>query len=110
MSDPQQIEKDIREYLEKEPNLRREDRLQYLRVLFDKHFSLNKLDHVVNYSDFQSIISGAKSAINNLNVPLTVTRKRIESYELANVAMIEAVVSYLNKNQLLKKQVKFDFT
>lgn len=110
MSDPKQLDSELREYLELEPNLRREERLQYLRTIVNKHFELNKLTHMINKGDLFEIISGAKSAFTGFRLPLSITRRPVEPYELTNVAMIESVVSYLNKNNLMKKLVKLDYT
>lgn len=110
MSDPHQLDREIREYVEKEPNLRREDRVKYLKAIFEKHFEFNRLEHVVNVRDLDDIISGAKQKYVALNLPLHITRRRIDSSELPHVAMIESIISYFHKNHLLKKSVKFDIT
>lgn len=110
MSEPQQIEKDLREYLEKEPNLRREDRLAYLTTIFNKHLDINKLEHVVNFKDLFSIISFAKTRMGNMKLPIRISNKQLETSEATHVATIDSFISYLNKNSLLKKFVKFDHT
>lgn len=110
MSDSQQIEKDLREYLEAEGNLRREDRLRYLKAIFDKHFTLSKLDHMITRNDFLGIVSSSKSAYNHLNLPINVSNKKIDNSELTTLAMIEGFTAYLNKNHLLKKLVRLDYT
>lgn len=109
MSDPHQLDRELIEYLEKEPNLRREDRLIYLKNILHKHFEISKLEHMINGQDLFDIISGAKTAYSKFNLPIKITKKRIESNELVNVAMIESTLSYLNKMNLLKKLVKFDY-
>ena len=110
MSDPQQLEREIREYLEKEPNLRREDRLAYLKAIFNKHFEFNKLEHCVNTYDLNEIISGAKNNYSNKRVPVRITKRQVDSSELPHLAIIESFIGYLNRNHLLKKLVKFDYT
>ena len=110
MSDPQQLDRELREYLEKEPNLRREDRLIYLKSIFNKHFEFNKLEHVVNSGDLFEIISNAKNGYTKQRMPVKVTRKQLEPGEVPHVAMIESFISYLNNMNLLKKLVKFDYT
>jgi hypothetical protein len=109
MSDPQQIEKDLREYLEKEPNLRRADRLTHLMVIFNKHFGLSQLDHMVNKKDLGDVISGAKQIFVNLPINASISGTLVDKSELPQVAVIESFISYLNKNSLLKKTVKFDY-
>lgn len=110
MSDPQQLDRDLREYLEKEPNLRREDRLNYLKIMMNKHLEINKLEHVVNSADLFEIVSRAKNNYTRQSVPVRITRKQVESSELTHIAIIESFISYLNKMNLIKRLVKFDYT
>jgi hypothetical protein len=110
MSDPQQIEKDLREYLEKEPNLRKADKLAYLQLLFMKHFGFNKLTHMINKRDLGDVISGAKQTYVNLPTNAAISGISVDKSELPNVAVIEAFINYLNRNSLLIKPIKFDFT
>lgn len=110
MSDPQQVEKDLREYLEQESNLRREDRLKYLKAIFDKYLTLTKLDHMITRHDLLGIISGAMSSYSKLSLPVSVSNKKIDNSELTSLAMVESITGYLNKNHLLKKLVKLDYT
>jgi hypothetical protein len=110
MSDPQELDRELREYLEKEPNLRRDDRLKYLKTLFNKHQELSALDHIVPHKDLYEIFGGAKEKYTNQKLPAMISRKRLDGNELTHIAMIESFVSYLNKNHLLKKLVKFDYT
>lgn len=110
MSDAEQLDRDLREYLEKEPNLRREDRLKYLKILFNRHFEIDKLDHVVNSNDLFHVISEAKSKFAKQNSQIFVSRKKLDNSELIHIAMIESFISYLSRNSLLKRLVKFDYT
>ena len=110
MSDPQQLERELREYLEKEPNLRRDDRIVYLRAIFYKHFEFNKLDHMIGSGDLHDIIGGAKNHYTKAKLPVRVSRKQLDQGEATNVSVIESFISYLNKMHLLKKQVKIDYT
>ncbi len=110
MSDPQQLDRDLREYLEKEPNLKREDRLAYLKNMLHKHLEFTKLDHMLNSGDLFEILSGAKNNYTNLRVPVRITRKELEPGQLPHIAVMESLIGYLNRNHLLKKLVKFDYT
>lgn len=110
MSDPQQLDRELREYLEKEPNLRREDRLIFLRTIINKHLEFNKLEHLVNSGDLHDILSGAKSNYTNKRLPVRITRKQLDSSEATHISVLESFISYLNKMNLLKKLVKFDYT
>lgn len=109
MADPAQIEQELRDYLEKEPNLRRSDRLPYLMTIIKKHFELDKVDHMMNYDDFSQMLSHAKSSFAQTTLPMYVTRKQVEGVEINYVLMLEAFTSYLSRNKLLKRLVKIDY-
>ncbi len=110
MSDPQQLDRELIEYLEKEPNLRREDRIAFLRAIVNKHLEFNKLEHLINSRDMHDIISTSKNNYTHFHLPLHITKKQVEGTDLPHVAVIESLLSYLNKMNLLKKLVKFDYT
>lgn len=110
MANPQQIERDLREYLEKADNLRNEDRFKYLKTIFEKHFGTEKLDHMIIRHDLFQIISTAKSVFSNMKPNPDLSGKPVDKCDIPNMAVIEAFISYLNKNNLLNKGVKFDFT
>ena len=110
MSNPEQLERELREYLEKEPNLGRNERFIYLKAIVDKHLEFGKLEHVVNSNDFINIINDSKVKYGGLKLPMKISRIRVDSSDLPHVAMIEAFVSYLNRMHLLKKLVKFEIT
>lgn len=110
MSELEEIERDLREYLDKEPNLRREDRLEYLTAIFNKRSELMKLPHVVNYYDYFNMLSGAKNLFIRMKLPVRITGKQLEPPDATHIATLETFIGYLNKNNLLKKLVKFDYT
>lgn len=109
MSDSDQLDRDLREYLEKEPNLSRADRLSYLKNTFNKHMEMTKLEHVVNYKDVFNIFSEARHFLVTHRMPVFITKKQMETSETAHIAIMEAFIGYLNRMQLLKKLVKFDY-
>lgn len=110
MADPAQIEQELLEYLEKEPNLRRSDRIKYLMSIINKHFEQDKVDHSVNHYDFQLMLSNAKHEFTQIALPMEISRKEVHSQEAVYVLMMEAFVGYLNRNKLLKRLVRFDHT
>jgi hypothetical protein len=110
MPDPQQLDRELREYLDKEPNLRREDRINYLKSMMNKHFEFLKLDHMINRRDLYEIVAGAKSNFTDRRVPVRISKIQVDQSELTTVAIVESMLAYLNRNNLLKKQVKFDYT
>lgn len=109
MSDSDQLERDLREYLEKEPNLTRQDRLSFLKATFEKHMGMTKLDHVVNYKDLFNIFSEARGHIVKNKMPVFIGKKKLETSEATHVAVMEAFILYLNRMQLAKKIIKFDY-
>jgi hypothetical protein len=110
MSELQELEKELREYLEKEPNLTRQDRYSYLMAIFQKHMEFKKLDHVVNYKDYFNLLSLAKNFYTKMKLPVSITRKELEPNDAVHVAMIETFIGYLNKNNLLKRNIIIDYT
>lgn len=108
MSDKEQVEREILEYLAKEPNLSRDDKARYLRALFNKHFEFEKLAYMINYHDFHDIVSNAKGGY--LQVKPRISSRNLYPTEIAHAAMIQSVISHLNSKGLLKKFVKIDFT
>lgn len=109
MSNPDELDKELREYLNQEPNLSRGDRLAYLKAVMNKHLEFNKLEHVVNHRDLWEIVSGSKKNYTDFRLPLNVSGRVVDTSEVTHVAMIEAVVSYLNRMNLLKRLVKMDY-
>jgi hypothetical protein len=110
MADPNAIERDLREYLECESNLRRDDRIIYLMGIVNKHLEVDKLDYMINYYDFSSIIDGAKAAYPSKTMPIRISNRTAEGVEANYVLMIESFIGYLNKNKLLRRLVKFNYT
>jgi len=110
MSNPQQIEKDLREYLAQEPNLRNADKLKYLQAIFEKHLEITKLEHMINKNDLYEIVSMAKNQFSNQKLPVFITGKAIDLEGCKNIAIMEAFINYLNNKHLLKKLVKFEYT
>lgn len=109
MADPKQIEQELKEFLEKDDNMRKSDRLNGIMVIINKHFELDKIDHMINYYDLGQIISYAKSEYPKATMPIFINRKEVHQTEVNFVLIMEAFVSYLNRNKLLKRLVKFDY-
>jgi hypothetical protein len=107
MSGKEQIEFDIGQYLAQESNLTENDKRQYLRSMFEKHFSFRKLDYLLNYNDIHTIIDSAKSRYNTIKQ--MVSGRRLYPTEVSHTAMIEAVVAHLNSKGLCIKFIKIDY-
>jgi len=110
MANLNMIEQELRQYLEDADNLSRADRYIYLKAIFDKHLALEKTEHLLTMNDFQSIIGTAKQNFVNLILPMTISNKAVNATETPNVAVIQAVISYLNNAGTLRKPVKLDIT
>lgn len=110
MTNKESVDKDLREYLAKADNLRNEDKLNYLRTLFDKHFVFTKLEHLITRNEFSNIVSQAKTVYSNQSLRPHISGRRLDQTELPHVAMIESFISYLNRNDLTKRQVSFQYT
>lgn len=110
MSDRDTVDKDLREYLAKADNLSNSGKLNCLRALFDKHFTFTKQDHVIIRSDLFGIVSCAKANFTNQRLRPNISGKPVESGDMTSLAVIESFISYLNRNELLKKNVAFDYT
>jgi hypothetical protein len=104
----QALEQELREYLSKESNLSREDKLQFLMLIFNKNFKTKKMAHIINFYDLASIVSDSKSCFMNLNLPLFLSSKRVDDTSLTTVAVIDAFIRYLNQHNLLNKEIMFD--
>jgi hypothetical protein len=108
MSNPDQLDRELREYLEKEPNLAINERLLFLRSIFSKHLDFNKLEHIINSADFTNIISISKVEYANLKLPMKLTKRQVDNTDYPHVAMINSVISYFNRHNLLRRSVRFD--
>ncbi len=109
MSDPAQIEQELRAFLAIEDNIRKSDRLPYLMNIVNKHFGTDKIDHVVTHRNLIELLSFAKSAFATTKMPLDISGKEVVGTEFNAVLIMESLIGYLNKNKLLKKLVKFDY-
>ena len=110
MANISMIEQELRNYLEEQDNLSRADRYVHLKAIFDKHLALEKTEHLLTMSDFHFIVSTAKQNFVNLTLPMTISNRELYPSDAPNVAIVEAVISYLNKAGILRKLVKIDVT
>ncbi len=109
MADPAQIEQELRYFLDIEDNIRKDDRIKYLMAIVKKHYELDKIDHTVNAQDFENMLRNAKSEYVGTSLPVSISGKELTNTETNYVLMIEAFISYLNSNKLLKRLVKFEY-
>lgn len=110
MSKINMIEQEIRQYLEDQDNLSRSDRYIHLKAIFDKHLAMEKTEHLLTMGDFHFIVGTAKQNFVNMTLPMTISNRELYPSDAPNVAVVEAVISYLNKAGILRKLVKIDVT
>lgn len=105
------IEQELRQFIEDSPNLTRQDKFTVLMAIFQKHIAMEKTSHLLTMSDFQHIISTAKNNfVTDLTLPATISNREVYPSEAPHIAMINAVISHLNKADVLKRMVKIDIT
>lgn len=110
MANMESIEAELRQYIEDAQNLSRQDKYIHLKAIFDKHFAMEKTNHLLTMSDFQLIISNAKSNFVQLTLPAKISNRDVYANDVPHIAMIEAVISHLNRYDVLKRLVKIDIT
>jgi len=105
-----QIEIDIKRFIDNIETQSHEDKIQTLRDLFSKHLHLNTCDYMMDIHDLQSIISRAKGKFASESVPIHLGKKKriVSQSELPNLFVIEATISHMVKNECLNKIPKFD--
>lgn len=110
MANMETIETELRQYLEDAQNLSRQDKYVHLRAIFDKHFAMEKTEHLLTMNDFYLIVSNAKSNFVQLTLPAKISNRDVYASDAPHIAMIDAVISHLNRFDVLKRLVKIDIT
>ena len=106
-----QIEIEINEAITNMETQTTNDKRETLRNIIDKYVHLSTAEHLLDDHDLREIISGAKTLFANKSMPTCMgdsIRKTAPADE-ANVCVIEATISALNKRDCLKKLPKFDY-
>lgn len=109
MSDPAQIEDELRAFFEIEDNIRKSDRIHHVMAIVNKHFALDKIDHMVLNYDFNEVINAAKSSYAKTTMPIYISKKEVSPHDVNHLLIMEVFIGYLNKHKLLKRLVKFDY-
>ena len=105
-----QLDVDIKRFLENIESQGQNARVESLRNLFKLHLHLNTCDLMLDKFDLQTIIGSAKTKFANEQIPifLGTSKVKVDQNELPNLFVIEATISHLNKKDCLKKIPKFD--
>jgi len=109
MADPQMIEQDLYEYLAKEDNLRRDEKIRYLKAIFQKHQDMDALVHVISPGDLYQIVSTAKDRAATAPHTLVISGKEMAGHNPIHIQMVETIIGYLNRHSLLKRVVGFEY-
>lgn len=67
-------------------------------------------EHLILKQELFFIISDAKRNMANLRSPMEISGKELDPGDLPTIAIIEAFISYLNRNKLLVNLTKLDYT
>ena len=67
-------------------------------------------DVIITAQDFQSIKSVAKDRYVMMSADKYLSNKKVEQNDIANLAIVESVIMWLNNNGLLNNLARFDFT
>jgi len=111
MSDlKKQLDVDILRFFDNISTQDRADKIKSLRDLFDKYIHLSTCSHNFDHNDLNHIISGAKKIFAEARMPIHLGKNKrlVNQTELPNLCVIESTISYLNKNDCLKRLPKFD--
>lgn len=106
----EKVIQEIAEYLVKEPNMMRSDRKEALERIVDREFYEREKTHVINRIDLLQMVSNGGAIIAKMKMPVCISNKQIDQTDVRHVAMIEAIIGYLNRNGLLNRPVDFDYT
>lgn len=109
MANLEQIELELRAFLEEAGHLSKQDQFTHLKAIFDKHFAMEQTEHLMDIGDMRHMVTYAKSQFINTNLPLRISKKEVFPSEVPHVLLIEAVIVYLNRFKLLKRRTSFDY-
>ena len=105
-----ELEADIKRFLEQIEGQAENDKVQTLRNLFSKYLHLNSCDFVMGHADFQLILNGAQKFYVDKSMPIFLgdKRQKVTSNEQANYCVILSSILYFNKNNCFNKIPVFD--
>jgi len=104
------VSQDVLETIDKMKGLDSHFQFKMMMELYDKHLVLNTEPVIVKYRDIVKIISDAKSAMSDLPGNLKVTKENISNDDIRFIAILEALISNLNRMEAFKKLPRIDYT
>ena len=107
------IYKDVIETLSTLETQCHSDKVQTLTLLLNKYQHLNKVDHLMDYHDLQSIVNQSKKILESMSCPKFlksgILTKRIEQGDQIHLALAEATINRINRLDCLKRLPRFDY-
>jgi hypothetical protein len=70
---------------------------------------MNKEEYIVKIKDLKEILDYAKYLFPITKMPINISNQTLGPEEINRVLLMEAILVYLNKNELLNKVVKIDY-
>ena len=68
------------------------------------------MSKLIGYQELQGIKDDAKKIFSTQKTPLFVENKQLEFVDLTHVAVVESMIRYLNRNNLLNTEVKINYS
>jgi len=112
MSLKQELDVDIIKFLDHIEDQNMNDKVDTLRLLFDKYIHLSTAECLLDMHDLRSIITSSKGDMATRKMPNFLGRKlkvQLTTDEDISACIAEATISLLNKKDCLKKLPKFDY-
>lgn len=109
MSDPIQIEQEIRDFVETQNDVIRSDFVPNLMKIVNKHLAEENIEHMIVYDDLAKIFDRAKGMYAGATWPTLISGREIKEIEFIYILVMESFTGHLKKNNLLKRLVKFDY-
>lgn len=104
-----ELDYEIKEYLEKIDNMSYNDKLDALRNLFIKHLQLENSEFILNKYNLNSIESSSKREFTEMPTKLILKGTLVSPEKRKILAIIQATIGELRHIKTLRKVVKFKF-
>jgi len=105
-----EIKQDAINFVRNSEKMNDQDKVELLVKMFDKYLQIYKSDYYMGHHDMRSIIEGAIGKFREASLPTYIEGKRVSPTEQNNLCIMEAAISFLNSQDLLKRVPKFKYT
>jgi hypothetical protein len=108
VSQLEEIEQDVLEFLSKVDGLCHSDRKKILMLLFEKHLVTNKADLILSHDDFYAVLNNAKNMWTKEAFPVKLkddknVLRELSPSDVGYYCFFECVISLLNRKEALKR-------